>query len=275
MSKPKRIPCRLKPDEIRRLAAERGFADMKTLAEISGLKYRSFMHWLNESRTPDIDSVQRLAMGLGVGLEDIAFPPAEALMLPEPDADPAYANDGPTLTRIFRNLARPFAWYGRYIGVTWWPIRGHVQHFEHTARRRHYYSELTVRPTRWPMSADSQKFILSFQGGPLRFDYGQLTLTREGAVLLRAVFQEQRAQAKCGTDGTFRIWNWFGRERCSFIIRSAEPFDLVTDLESKGRDPTRSIPEDTVCFLAARHHLEAADEEAARQTRAPSQRGRR
>ena len=261
--------CYLKRDAVKALASEHGIK-MKDLPREAGVPigHRLFYYYLNRDRQPDIEDAEKIAVRLGVGLEEIAEVP-ESVRIRAADLSTSLDKDGRELhehaalgtlgTLVATEYARPLWHYAQFVGLRFWPLKGHVRSFRHQSNVRHCYAELTLTPSTWPLR-EPARFIFSFALGPLRIDYGEVVLFEDRRVTLNAFFVPQTDEAIAATDGSFRVWTWFGKNPCRFIVRSPSKFDLALDADNLNRAPEEE-PNAVVCFRAGPHQIAEADED--------------
>lgn len=269
------------------------------LASEVGVSDEALRLWLNGVVRPDTEKAAAIADVLGVGLEEIAE-------LPRRFKDESWTS----LIGAARTVADwilkttdetdKYRTYISHVRKTP-PLKGVVRSFEHDITKtmeafagrpaKNYYGEIWIRPNKWP---EDKALLLdlsfwAFSGG-VRFNYARLRLQtvrlKNEPNLVRLARLEtffdrgrdEGSRARAKEDGSIRVWTWFGKESCKFVINSqtreeefefkqGEPPDpdageasddavRLALAESKSyREALRRIPRDVICVLAAPHHV--------------------
>jgi transcriptional regulator with XRE-family HTH domain len=259
-AKRKRVPCLLNPVVVRRRRDELGLTTAELAKRIGLREPRTLEHWLkpDERRRPDIETVERLAQALGLGVEDICavLPPQERTMA-EGGTSALLTERGLEMSaRALLDHRSKFLTYARHIGFRLLPLRGYVRRFDHDGRIVNTYATVRI----WPQRAVPQaNFVFSFGLGPIRIDYGVVEL-RDSVLHVQPFFAAYGGTGRLAEDGSFRVRTWFGREPCPFVARCRE-VDFELELYKVIPDDREPVTTDTdvVTFVAAPHHLAAIE----------------
>lgn len=238
--------------EARRKYLELGLKQM-------GVARGTYRGWLH-GRPITLLQAESLAERLGIGVLEIVdgLPDGYATGITDPDEAIAATSRELHDRAVTGGLiaeSHKFRSYLRHIGLRFVAPRGFCRHFQHVARERHYYAEIVLTPLR----PGDNVYTFSYELGPLRIDYGTVQVAA-GVARLRTHFApSSESPVTLSPTHEVRVWTWFGRDACRFLVRATRDFGIRTHLEPANRDPD-ARPAGVVCFRAAPHHESEARE---------------
>ncbi len=219
-----------------------------------GVSDRTYRAWLDGAPISE-EKAECLARHLGLGIAEIVDGlPADYVIEAAEEEDDLSRRAIRLRDRAVRGAliheAGKFRTYLRHIGLRFMPLRGFVRHFRHLGTEHHFYAEVVLHPA---VPDASAVFTFSFKLGPLRIDYGEICVDATHARLVTHFAASGEPLARRHADGSIRVWTWFGKEACDFLVRSRHEFTLESNVRPAERDPDHR-PDDVLCFRAAPHH---------------------
>lgn len=214
----------------------------------------TYREWL-EGAPATLEKAEELAACLRVGVLEIfdGLPDGYAVGIADPDeqlAPSAASLRDDAVTLGLLRESHKFTGYVRHIALRFVAPRGYTHHFEHDGRHPHRYAELVLRRVRTDVDA---VFVFSYSLGPLRIDYGELRVAGSKARVLTNFAACSEPIVELDDPALIRVWTWFGKERCRFLVRSRQEFSVIEHFEPARRDPD-ARPAHVLCFRAAPHH---------------------
>lgn len=248
-----RKPCALNAERVKQRMSERGLCPFDVAAACD-VTERSVQNWF-AGRPLDTACVEAIARLLGLGLEEVAHELPESVQILAADAVTDLDSVGRRLHEsvVLTTAARywkHFRKYVQHVSVKHWPLRGFVEVFSNVGDGRRYV-EIRLKPTRTTAAGEPLRYVFSHTVGPLRVDYGDVTVV-DAQARLRMYLCTHTDRAPLAPDGTVRVWTWFDAEPCEFFVRSDVAFTL--EWSPAASDAEASPPADVLCFPPSPHH---------------------